>query len=149
MLDGGSQFSDIRTVQEASEDEPVDSGLFEPLLHDILFPTTQAVGAGRGLELWRKLHDLVRDSSDLINGENVKLYTYPSRCGSMDDFVVKLDLYEGLLAQLEGFGEYFAERQHWMALNELVLQALVAGDADEVELDSFAARRVSYHRTLA
>ena len=65
------------------------------LLHDNLVPTTQAVGAGE-LELWRKLHDLGRGSSDLTNREKVKLHTYPSRCGSMDDLVVKLDLWRGL-----------------------------------------------------
>jgi hypothetical protein len=39
------------------------------LLHDDLAPTTQAVGLGRGLELWRTLHDLGRGSSELINRE--------------------------------------------------------------------------------
>ena len=71
------------------------------LLHDDLAPTTQAVGIGRGLELWRKLHDLGRGSSDLINREKVKMYTYPSRCRAMDDLAVKLDLWRGLRAQLE------------------------------------------------
>ena len=125
------------------------------LLHDNLVPTTQAVGAGRGLELWGKLHDLGRGSSDHIDREKIKLYTYPSRCGSMDDLVVKLDLWRGLRAQLEGFGESFTERQHWMALDELVPQSLLAEMQTKVELDSYAARlefvcrRVSYHRTLA
>ena len=80
------------------------------LLHDNLVPTTQAVGGGRGLELWRKLHDLGRGSSDLINREKVQLYSYTSCCGSMDDLVVKLDLWRGLRAQLEGFGESFTNR---------------------------------------
>ena len=86
------------------------------LLHDNLVPTELV----RGLELWRKPNDLERGSSDLANSEKVKLHTYSSRCGSMDDLVVKLDLWRGLRAQLEGFGGSFTEQQHWMALHELV-----------------------------
>ena len=82
------------------------------LLHDELAPMTQAVGMGRGLELWRKLHDLGRGSSDLISREKVKMYTYPSRCRTLDDLAVKLDLWRGLRAQLETQGETFTERQH-------------------------------------
>ena len=35
----------------------------------------------------------MRGSSDLINREKVKLYSYPSLCESIDDLVVKLDLW--------------------------------------------------------
>ena len=49
----------------------------------------------------------------------------------MDDLVVKLDLWRRLRAHLEGFGESFTERQHWMALDELVPQSLLAEIADE------------------
>ena len=109
----------------------------------------------RGLELWRKPNDLERGSSDLANSEKVKLHRYSSRCGSMDDLVVKLDLWRWLRAQLEGFGVSFTEQQHWMALHELVPQSLLAEMQTKVELASCAARLEfvcrsdSYHRTLA
>ena len=125
------------------------------ILHDTLGPTTQAVGSGHGLELWRKLHDLGRGSSDLINREKIKLYSYPNRCATMDDLAVKFDLWRGLRAQLESLGEVFTERQHWMALDELVPQSLLAEMQTKIELDSYSARldfvsrRVSYHRTMA
>ena len=73
----------------------------------------------------------------------------------MDDLVVKLDLWRRLRAQLEGFGGSSTERQHWMALHELVPQSQLAEMQTKVELDSFATRlefecrRESYHSTLA
>ena len=47
---------------------------------------------------------------DLINREKVKLYTYPSRCRNLDELAVKLDLWRGLRARLEGQGEVFTDR---------------------------------------
>jgi hypothetical protein len=41
---------------------------------------------------------------DLIDREKVMLYTYPSRCRTLDELAVKLDLRKGLRAQLEGQG---------------------------------------------
>ena len=125
------------------------------LLHDNLAPTTQVVGVERGLELWRKLHDVGRGSSDLTNREKVKSYTYPRLRPNLDDLAVKLDLWKGLRTQLEALEEVFTERQHWMALDELVPADMLAEMQTRVELDTYVARidfvsrRVSHHRTLA
>ena len=73
----------------------------------------------------------------------------------MDDLALKLDLWKGLRAQLEALGEVFTERQHWMALDELVQADMLAEMQTRVELDTYVARldfvsrRVSHHRTLA
>ena len=110
----------------------------------------KGVGVVRGLELWKELHDVGRGSSDLVNREEVKSYTYPRRSPNLDDLAVKLDLWKGLRAQLEALGEVFTERQHWMAFVELVPADMLAEMQDiyMARLD-FVRRRVSHHRALS
>ena len=50
----------------------------------------------------------------------MKGYTHPRRSPNLDDFAVKLDLWTALRALLGTLGEVFPERQHGMALDEVV-----------------------------
>ena len=63
------------------------------LLHDNLLPRPRLSVCG--LVLWRKLHDVGRGSSDLINREKVKSHTNPRRGPNLDDLAVKLELWKG------------------------------------------------------
>ena len=50
----------------------------------------------------------------------MKGYTHPRRSPNLDGFAVKLDLWTALRALLGTLGEVFPERQHGMALDEVV-----------------------------
>ena len=114
------------------------------LLRDNLVPTTQAVGAGN-LSCGESSMTWGAAARISPTARRLSFTRTPADAGAWTTLVVKLDLWRRLRAQLETFGGSFTERQHWMALDDVVPQSLLA----EMQRLEFVCRSVSYHRTLA